>query len=1348
MPKFTKKEIEKQLKKESIAKLPVSTLEDIYGVPNGYEFVRSNGRVQLEKTIVTHSPLRKTPKALKKMDDNYAKTNTKAVSALVKSVFQKVLREAQDAEERDFEKLRKTQQVSCNVALYKENIREDQTQYGPVHVIDGVPCRESHWNITAVIPKSWYTTDYVLFDSTRYRDMKLYRPAFAAAMRNYEYELIAIKLSNPVEMGPNEFEPSTQPVGYERSNAALNNKLVRRPVVKGASYAEISGGVKSFVWDIIKRRPDCCLYDVIVEHLSEHLGHKKAHSTELINRSLQNLGQKWDSQRRYEDYIDYEALDEFPGVCSLESMRNVFETLRLPVIAFNTISQPVFQHHVKSRKEDKLPILILFQQDGHVRRVTRSHQSIFQKLVVKGEDQLYTSRTQPIHSVPVSDRWSFVRTRPTDAPRFVYGKDDVFAILLEIEQSKEYTRHVAWTLKNNAFNIFEEMLPYHHAEVMDKQFLSIKFVYEQGTLVIKSLGVEDDTNKDIPTETAFQAYQIQSHEFNSAIFQPKHISFYKDIIQDLITHTKQPLTRSLIVNGSMVEAVGVDVVKHYTSALMMLEKIPVRNALDSWTRYHSCDGIQDYNLYYVESQIQANILYFDKRYTICFGMALKQFPSDTFKIIEVLRPSLLIPNPLLKLIKDTYENPELTMQMVKDIINHSIGICGKIYNSTLRTQMFLNEDEAVYYADLMEAVPHKYEKKANGKDIYFVTQSNQCQLVEGFYLLRFAILDIARANMQILVNQAENAGMQAAYIATDRVDFVTNGLDPAEVFRDKMAAPKTQSPKEEFRQIGKLRLESKKRRATTVHEFMTNQRVTFATLDRPVHEIRDNLSEVTTRHPGDPFCGLEELFFDEYDKDAVADQLEKYRHQGGTMVKASNPGVGKTQAAVHLLKRMIAAGQKVAVSLPIHRLRTELVEMGLPEECIMTFWELFGVDGCGRDKRCGSKFDQYDHVHFEEVFMASMAFVSRIHRDSCSFPHVSISATGDPFQTKAVLDVFTEYGNHGGSADVEREMRIRRLDVVFPNQFELRIPKRYSKEDVEILEKVKLDLFQPSDNHADQCKSVASKYFTKIANPLTTGQIEMLRESMVVAQHLVTINLINHRLATHNKKGEFRLVVGDKLKVKHRDPAHQLQKDDLYRVQKIIKGSKRNAVRLVNEFGREIEVLGTHKEVLEKFPYAFCMSINSAQGLSSKPGQDTFVFDVGSPFMCKENFWVGFTRARQLGNVRFVADEGTVIKDFKKQIRTRVEGHGPTKFAPRVEKTAVAEAVAVRLKKYNFCCPGIRDSPCGTPLIDEKTMELRCHFDRDCADLALTPENAIPRCEDCNRAKSSSDHLRDPIIDD
>lgn len=183
MPRFTNKEIEKQSKKESIAKLPVSTLEDIYGVPNGYEFVRTNGRVQLEKTIVTHSPLRKTPKALKKMDDNYAKTNTKAVSALVKSVFQKVLREAQEAEDRDFEKLRKTQQVSCNVALYKENIREEHNQYGPVITIDGVPCRVSHWNITAVILKSWYTTDYILFDSTRYRDMKLYRPAFAAAMR-------------------------------------------------------------------------------------------------------------------------------------------------------------------------------------------------------------------------------------------------------------------------------------------------------------------------------------------------------------------------------------------------------------------------------------------------------------------------------------------------------------------------------------------------------------------------------------------------------------------------------------------------------------------------------------------------------------------------------------------------------------------------------------------------------------------------------------------------------------------------------------------------------------------------------------------------------------------------------------------------------------------------------------------------------------------------------------------------------------------------------------------------------------------------------------------------------------
>ena len=1290
------------MKKESIAKLPVSTLEDIYGVPNGYRFVKSKkGSVILQKLtndpkFVTHSPLRKTPAALKKMDDNYTKTNTKAVSALVKSVFQKVLKEAREKEEQDFEKLRKTPQVSCNVAIYKEKPADRQLHGETTHVVGGVVCRESHWNITTVIPKSWFTTDHILFESTRYNDMKLYWPAFANSMRNYEYELVAIKLSSPVEMGPNDFEPSTQPVGYERSNAALNNKLVRRPIVKGASYNEIAGGVRSFVWDVVERRVDCCLYDVVIEHVSEHLGHKKAHSTDLINRSLQNLGQKWDAQRRYEDFIDYEALDEFPGVCSLESMRNVFETLRLPVIAFNTINQPIFQHHVKSRKEDKLPILILFQQDGHVRRVTKSHQSIFQKLVVKGDDQLYTSRTQPINSVSVSNRWSFVRTRPTEEPRFVYNKDDIFSILLEMERSEDNQGIVAWTLKKNAFHIFEEMLPYHHAEVMDKQFLSIKFVYDQGTLIVKSLGVEDDTNKEIPSEAAFQAYQIQSHEVNSAIFQPKHMSFYKDIIQDLTTHTKQPLTRSLIVDGSKVEAVGVDMVKHYTSAVLMLDKIPVRNALDSWTLYESCDGIQDYNLYYVESQNNDNILYFDKRYTVCFGMALKQFASSTFKIIEVLRPSLLIPNPLVKLIKDTYTNPKLSMQMVKDIVNHCIGICGKIYNSTTKTQIFLNADEAVYYADLMEAVPHKYEQKVNGKEVYFVTQSNQCRLVEGFYLIRFAILDLARANMQLLVNEGEEAGMQAAYIATDRVDFMTNGLDPAEVFRNKMASTTKQSPQEEFHQIGKVRFESKRRRATSIHEYMVNEPVHLATLERPVYEIRDNLSSRRTL-AGDHLWGLEDLFFDEYDVDTVADTLEK-NSQSGILIKGRYPGLGKSVAAVYWLLRKIRAGQKVAVAVPIHRLRTELVQMGIPEDCIMTFWELFGVDGCGRDKRCGSKFDQYDHVHFEEVFMASMAFVSRIFRDSTQFPNVSISATGDPYQTKAVLDAFTEYGNHGGSADVERAMRIRRLDVIFPNQFELKIPKRYSKEDTKLLENVMRDLFEPSEDHAQQCKSVASNYFTQIANPLTTGQIEILRESMVVAQHLVTTNLINHALATHSKNGDFRLVVGDKLKVKHRDPAQQLQKDDLYRVQKIIKGSKKNAVKLVNDSGRVLEVFGTHKEILANFPYAFCMSINSAQGLSSMPGQDTFVFDVGSPFMCKENFRVGFTRARQLGSVRYVADEGTVIKDFKNQIRQRVADHGPTRFAPAVEKKAVTEAIAVRLKKYNFCCPGIRDSPTSAAL--------------------------------------------------
>ena len=191
---------------------------------------------------------------------------------------------------------------------------------------------------------------------------------------------------------------------------------------------------------------------------------------------------------------------------------------------------------------------------------------------------------------------------------------------------------------------------------------------------------------------------------------------------------------------------------------------------------------------------------------------------------------------------------------------------------------------------------------------------------------------------------------------------------------------------------------------------MVNEPVHLATLERPVYEIRDNLSSRRTL-AGDHLWGLEDLFFDEYDVDTVADTLEK-NSQSGILIKGRYPGLGKSVAAVYWLLRKIRAGQKVAVAVPIHRLRTELVQMGIPEDCIMSFWELFGVDGCGRDKRCGSKFDQYDHVHFEEVFMASMAFVSRIFRDSTQFPNVSISATGDPYQTKAVLDAFTEYGNH------------------------------------------------------------------------------------------------------------------------------------------------------------------------------------------------------------------------------------------------------------------------------------------------------------------------------------------------
>ena len=1195
--------------------------------------------------------------------------------------------------------------------------------------------------------------DWLDHDKDRARDGQS-ESSWSAVRRLFESRDGWITLNNPVKVKPPTYRPEAARNGKSLS-PVLNNALVRPSIRKDIEHATtvehlLAASKESALFETITQKQDCCMYDVVIVHVSAYYQTTKKSKDKVrgdVERAKRELrgartAEGWTTHPVDGVLVTYEDIDDDPGFRSLDEFTRVFAAYRIPVQVFNIFAQLVYSFDPHCREEDKMSIMYLLQKDNHVRFCTLTADQICHKYITKENGQL---AARPIREVRLSDKWNFRRRRVEQDFTVVDNESDLVQLacrLTDFDEERGATYVVAYTKKNSAKDLFFEMLPKHQATILDSTCQRIKFEYDQGTIEVKSVGLPSDRNLCWDSDDQLEQGVGFLEQLQRTMFHQRHMSRYPRVIKTIQQHTRQALSRVLCPAGAKLQTHTVDRVKQYTHCFMQLQKLPVLTSLDVFERAGQHPKLEDYSLYLVKCTDKAFKdfgIYFDKRYSLCVGMALKAYPRQSYTVEYVLKPSILVDNPLLPLIERIYtQDSLLSLSHVKDLLNIIWGQLETRNNSWTQCETFLDEEEGRFYANQVGATLGCISNDTGDLSAYFMKKLHLTELQEGFYIIKVFILDLARCNMQTLASQAQDKGCRVCTIKTDELGLqVPAEVDPRALFAP--VGPKT-TLSEEYDKIGCVRLEANcDTKVKARHEFVENTLFNSQSSFGEVQQLRPDTED-----------------FDEYDKEGLADIIEEALSRGErVMVLGRYAGLGKTDAIVTLYFRVKARGQKMTVCVPFHAMRSVLAEKGIDPDDVITLHEVFRVDGADRDKGgLDSSVRTSQFLHFEEIGLAGHAMFSRMDELARKYPKLNLTATGDFYQIESVRDDLLENCNYPDP----RLRRITLLDRVFSSQLELKIVKSLSPKDRQTLEALFADIFS-KDYEGEEHQhllSVMRKYFgsREIKNPfakeLSEQQKAKYRKCKIFVHHLTQKALINSILApTYRKKdsnfGKIKLEVG--LEIVCKKPTSvdkvQLQNNDIFVVKSVCK-----PLQLENKYsGQRVTLTQFAKDwsadkLFKHFDLTYAVNAHCCQGSRANPGQKVILFDVGSPYMTASIAYVLVTRSRDFDKIYFVADQGKSIRDIHARVRQQVKAHRKTRGATDDEPGVVAQKIIARLKKYHYRCPGKPGSYCGRLLIKEAGdhYELDFELDRDNGDRGLEGDNTRPLCKRCNAGKASSDH--------
>ena len=677
---------------------------------------------------------------------------------------------------------------------------------------------------------------------------------------------------------------------------------------------------------------------------------------------------------------DGQELKESNNGYSFNQVINFFEKYTLSLYMFDIAFNIVGSYKAKRENKNINPnVLYIVFHNGHIYHLNDDLKSLSHKINDFVE--------KPVIQEP-SDKFYLQKYKELENDTKIINS---YSDLLKIINNKKLEGTIHLIYQKSCFDLWVDLLVKLKFEatikMRDRQLdfsgLILKNINNK-TIIINTY-IEDGVvvDKEFDNTKMFHNYIDKKNKVLSRLLNKNYISQYSSQVQELL---KSCGIGGLIGSFSYTDntdCIEIDYNKYYTSILRDIKKIPVVNSFDNFKDYDN-HTIQDYSLYYVEKK-DNTINYPINHYSLCYGFNIKDI-TDSLNIIAYLQPSKIKDNIAESLIKEVYDDETLTIQMKKDVINHTIGMFNKGSNKNTMSFISNTRGEA-------NAIKKKYKGdiipvKTKDFSVYLNYIEMHKETCDGFKLISHMIYDTGHRRLFDLKAKVESYDLEVYRCNTDCL-CIENDKDKFNLFYNEN---KSLFDQDELK-IGKLKIKNK-----TIYNS------SFLSIKR-YDDVYDSISKTYALKPH----SKEHILKDEFNNDEINEVIDK---NNKLIIKADIAGAGKTSSFIDYIQKH---DKRALFICPWNSLCFNLKGKGLEA---MTLDKVIGLRFNGQDFKEGKglDIDEYDMVVFDEIYLYDTYKLSYIKDLMDKHSNIKFYATGDenqnkPIETLNITDCKAYYNN-------------------------------------------------------------------------------------------------------------------------------------------------------------------------------------------------------------------------------------------------------------------------------------------------------------------------------------------------
>ena len=387
------------------------------------------------------------------------------------------------------------------------------------------------------------------------------------------------------------------------------------------------------------------------------------------------------------------------------------------------------------------------------------------------------------------------------------------------------------------------------------------------------------------------------------------------------------------------------------------------------------------------------------------------------------------------LIDDLYntvitDNKEDNKQYLKKILNITVGMLEKTYNTNQRSTTFTTLEEACYHQsihggkiysiaeyqnELVEVDEDEFRStEIEGTKYYVFSVSEKRTLINGFVYIKELLLQYHNFKMYNAYNLLTENNVKVYSIKTDAMTINKKDID--KVYGYTFTRKWIDGLLKFDDEIGDWRLEVKKSIVlpTNLYEYKDNE--------LPKIPNYDNIN-----------ISIE----DEWDTQTICNKITE---QNPVMIRGLYPGTGKSYIGEGFSKM----DKNVLFVVPNNRQLQERLNDGVSATTYNKFFSIAVNEDAG-EKMPVFDYSDYDVIVFDEIYMSNIYTLNKVWQFVNNNPDLIIIGTGDVNQLGGIGDIC--------NCQDKAEYTNNCINIIFKYDIFLEVCKRLGPEDCEVANK-------------------------------------------------------------------------------------------------------------------------------------------------------------------------------------------------------------------------------------------------------------------------------------------------------